>query len=310
MRVSLTSVSKGRALPETSLSFASGTARLAVAETEQRPAVLGLIASGRMRASGEVLIDGAPDARALRRRVALVDAPEVCDPAPDVAVAGVAAEELMFAGRPSSPLAVRRWLTDAGFADLARVPIADVAPGDRVRLLLELTALRAGVEGMVLVSPDRHGGSPEEWWGIVEELAARGFAMLAIAGDASAMVLDGRAQRAERADEPAASAVPAAEPRTIAPAEDDPAGGILTPADTPPAEEGASSPAPTGLDASGPADALQPRTTGPDADDPGADILAPAETPRAEEAGESGPQEPGGTANPPLTTSDEGEEAR
>ena len=200
MRIELERVSKGRglALPETSLDFGTGTARLAVAETEQRPTVLGLIASGRMRPdTGSVRIDGARDARAIRRRVALVDAPDVSEPAPNVSVYGVVAEELMFAGRGANPLAARTWLGGMGMSGLARIPIADVAPTDRLRLLLELTVLRSDVEAVVLVSPDRHGGDPTAWWELAEEFAGRGVGMLVIAGAAAGAVLDGRAERAE-----------------------------------------------------------------------------------------------------------------
>ncbi|WP_345803458.1 hypothetical protein AAIB33_16500 [Microbacterium sp. AZCO] len=193
MRIALTEVSKGRngiSLPETSVEFASGTARLALAETEQRPTILGLIASGRMRPdTGSVLIDGKRDAAALRRRIALVDAPDVSDPAPNVTVAGIVAEELMFAGRRSDPVAVSRWLQEAGARDLARTPIADVLAARRLRLLLELATLRHGVEGLVLVSPDRHGGDPREWWTLAQEFAERGYAVLVVAGEASAAVL-------------------------------------------------------------------------------------------------------------------------
>lgn len=193
MRVTLTGVSKGRAgiaLPETSAVLSSGRAALAVAETEQRPTILGLIAAGRMRPdTGEVLIDGRKDAGALRRRVALVDAPDVSDPAPNVTVAGIVAEELMFAGRRSDPVAALRWLDEAGARELARVPIADVAPERRLRLLLELATLRDGVEGLVLVSPDRHGGDPRDWWRLAQEFADRGLAVLVVAGEASAAVL-------------------------------------------------------------------------------------------------------------------------
>lgn len=203
MRIRLTDVAKGRrdeALPPTSLAYASGEARLALAETEQRPTVLGLIASGRMAPDvGTVTIDGRADAATLRRAVALVDAPDVCDPAPNVTVAGMVAEELMFAGRPSNPVSARRWLEAEGFGAIARTPVADVSPRERVALLLGLTALRPGVEGMVLVSPDRHGGHPAEWWELAESFADRGFAMLVVAGEAAAIVLEGRAQRADAA---------------------------------------------------------------------------------------------------------------
>ena len=190
MRIDLRDVSKGIALPPTSVAFESGQAVVAIAETEQRPTVLGLIASGRMVSdSGLVLIDGGEDAAALRSRIALVDAPGVSDPAPDVTVAGVTAEELMFAGRPAGPAAVRRWLDEAGCGGLARIPIGDVTPGERIGLLLALTALRPGVEGIVLVSPDRHGGDPREWKGLADAYALRGMAVLVIAGAAAASLL-------------------------------------------------------------------------------------------------------------------------
>lgn len=193
MLIELTDVSKGRrgiALPATTLTYRSGRATLAMAETEQRPTVLGLIAAGRMKPdSGSVLVDGARRSRDLRRRSALIDAPDVSEPAPNIIVAGVVGEELMFAGRLSDPLSARRWLDDHGLRHLSRTPFADVAPRDRLRILLELAALRPGVEALVLVSPDRHGGDPRDWWLLAEEFAARGFAVLVIAGQAAARVI-------------------------------------------------------------------------------------------------------------------------
>ncbi len=193
MLIQLTDVSKGRrgiALPPTTLTYRSARATLAMAETEQRPTVLGLIASGRMKPDdGTVLVDGTPRSRDLRRRSALIDAPDVSEPAPNIVVAGVVGEELMFAGRLSDPLSARRWLDDHGLRHLSRTPFADVAPRDRFRILLELAALRPGVEALVLVSPDRHGGDPWDWWLLAEEFAQRGFAVLVIAGQAAARVI-------------------------------------------------------------------------------------------------------------------------
>ena len=191
MRVALHEVGKGRALPTTSLEFHSGAVRYALAETEQRPTVLGLIASGRMRPStGRVTIDGASNAGLLRRSVALVDAPDVSDPHPDITLAGVVGEELMFAGRRATPLHARRWLADLGYGELAGVPIGTVDPAARVRILCELAVLRDGTEGIVLVSPDRHGGSPDGWWRIAGEFADRGYAMLVIVGGSAAVALE------------------------------------------------------------------------------------------------------------------------
>ncbi|PTT22171.1 MULTISPECIES: hypothetical protein [Microbacterium] len=186
MRIVLHDVSKGRALPETSTAYETGTATLVVAETEQRPTVLGLVASGRMKVDGgSVTIDGRADRGAIRRRVALVDAPIVSEPESNVTVTGVVAEELMFAGRAPSPFAAARWLEGLGLDGLAGTAIGDVAPAARIRLLLELAALRADVEGLVLVAPDRHGGEPTAWWRIAREFAERGYAVLVVAGQAS-----------------------------------------------------------------------------------------------------------------------------
>jgi hypothetical protein len=195
MRIMLDGVSKGRrgqALPEMTLSFETGHARFIRAETEQRPTVLGLIASGRMKPdTGRVTIDAEADAAQLRRRIALVDAPEVSDPHPGVTVAAVVGEELMFAGLTATPLHARRWLRNLGFSDLAGIPIGTVDPAARVRILCELAVLREGVEGLVLVSPDRHGGRPDGWWRISAEFAERGFAVLVIVGGAAAAVIAG-----------------------------------------------------------------------------------------------------------------------
>jgi hypothetical protein len=205
VKVELDAVGKGRrehALPVTSAMFESGRVTLVAAETEQRPTVLGLIASGRMRPdTGRVALDGRSAPSRLRRRVALVDAPEVSEPEPNVTLAGVAAEELMFAGRRSDPIAVRRWLDEHALGEAASVPVSNVDPADRVRALCELAVLRKGVEGLVLVSPDRHGGLPAAWWAIAEDFAARGLAVLVIAGQASQSVLVERAAVVERACE-------------------------------------------------------------------------------------------------------------
>lgn len=196
MRVALDAVAKGRrdvALPPTTLSFATGRATLAVAETAQRPTVLGLIASGRMKPdAGALSLDGETGRRAttaVRRHTALIDAPDVSEPAPDIPVVGVVAEELMFAGLPSDPLSARRWLDAQGLRDRALLPFADIDPTSRIRLLLELAAARPGIRALVLVSPDRHGGDPRRWWATAQDFAARGLAVLVIAGEASATAL-------------------------------------------------------------------------------------------------------------------------
>ncbi|MBS1672501.1 MAG: hypothetical protein JSS74_00860 [Actinobacteria bacterium] len=211
MRIRVHEVSKGKkghALPATSLEIESGHARFVLAETELRPTVLGLIATGRMKPdTGEVTIDGAKNARELRRRMALVDAPEVSDPHPGVTLAAVVGEELMFAGLPATPIHARRWLDEIGFAELAGLPIGTVKPSVRVRVMAELAVLRDDVEGFVLVSPDRHGGRPEGWWRIASEFADRGFAVLVIVGGSAAAVIE-RLPEALETDYPSNATVP------------------------------------------------------------------------------------------------------
>ncbi|MGO4690278.1 hypothetical protein [Glaciibacter sp. 2TAF33] len=191
MRVTLIETSKGcSALPALSLEFRSRRVSVVVAETERRPTVLGLIASGRMRPdSGSVLINQVSDPSTMRRTIALVDAPEVSEPAADVTVAEVVAEELMFAGRLGHSRAVARTLAGLGLSDRTRLTMADLAPAERIRLLTELAVLRDGVQGLVITSPDRHGGDPSEWWTVAAGLAERGYAVLVIVGVASAAML-------------------------------------------------------------------------------------------------------------------------
>ncbi|WP_061964640.1 hypothetical protein [Demequina aurantiaca] len=194
MILALDSVTKGEghgAVDAVTATIESGSVTFILAETERRPTIVGLIASGRMRpASGTVTLDDVPsDWSNIRRRVALVDAPDACEPAPNVTVAGVTAEELMFAGLPSNRAAVRRLLAGIDLAEYAKDSISTVPPRHRVRLLTELATLRAEVDGLIIVSPDRHGGSPTEWWDTALDLAERGLAVAVVAGAASAAAL-------------------------------------------------------------------------------------------------------------------------
>lgn len=189
MKVELQEVTKGESLPPVSTSFESGTVTRVVVETEQRPTVLGLIATGRMRPSaGTVLIDGNEDRRKLRRSVALVDAPGVSEPDPDVTLGGAISEELMFAGGNSDAVSARMWARNMNVRDATNTPLIAIEPEERIRVLLELAAIR-GVDGLVLVSPDRHGGDPEKWWKITNLMARRGLAVLVITGRAADRVL-------------------------------------------------------------------------------------------------------------------------
>jgi hypothetical protein len=185
MRIVLENVSKGDALPEMSLVFETGTATVVGVETAGRPTVLGLVASGRMRPdSGSVRVDGSVSYGTIRTAIALVDAPTVSEPSAEITLAGVTAEELMFAGQPASPWAVMRTLRALGFDDYAKRAMGDLPPAVRIRALAELALLRPGVRGIVLTSPDRHGGAPADWAELARELAERNLAVLVVVGHA------------------------------------------------------------------------------------------------------------------------------
>ncbi|WP_445337895.1 hypothetical protein [Clavibacter sp. CFBP 8614] len=187
------------ALPAISLSYGGPEPVVAVAETELRPTVLSLVASGRMRIDGGALaLDGdgtagtdagadAKDVAArIAERVALVDTPRINEPADDVSLRAVVAEELALAGHRSGRHEVGVILDDQGLADLARAPFSAVPAVARIRLLTTLAASRAGVEAVVVTSPERHGGAVGEWMRVLRDLARSGTGVLVVTSEAAA----------------------------------------------------------------------------------------------------------------------------
>ncbi|MFD1720604.1 hypothetical protein [Amnibacterium endophyticum] len=175
-------------LPPISVALGADRPAFAAAEGERGPLLASLIAGGRLVPDrGQVLLDGIEDPRALRDAVALVDTPVVAEPAPTLPVGAVVREELLFAGRRARRADVEAQLTRLGLERWRRAPITDLPPADRLRLLLELAALREGVRLIVLTSPERHGGHATAWRRLADELTARGLPVLVIGG---AAVLD------------------------------------------------------------------------------------------------------------------------
>ncbi|MFT2712045.1 hypothetical protein [Clavibacter sp. Sh2126] len=187
------------ALPAISLCYGGPEPVVAVAETELRPTVLSLVASGRMRIDGGALaLDGdgtagtdagadAKDVAArIAERVALVDTPRINEPADDVSLRAVVAEELALAGHRSGRHEVGVVLDDQGLADLARAPFSAVPAVARIRLLTTLAASRAGLEAVVVTSPERHGGAVGEWMRVLRDLARSGTGVLVVTSEAAA----------------------------------------------------------------------------------------------------------------------------
>jgi hypothetical protein len=194
MRIDLVDVTAGEgsdALPPTTVGFESGSVTLVATETAQRPTLLALIASGRMVPEhGSVTRNPELSGDELRASVAVVDAPDISEPASGLRLDGIVQEELMFADMHSSAKAVLETLDTLGAREFARTPIEHVPATVRLHVLAELAAMRDSVEALVLTSPDRHGGDPLEWYPIAEGLAERGYAVLVIAGAASVALLD------------------------------------------------------------------------------------------------------------------------
>ena len=171
----------GPLLRATSLRAATGQAQLVAGTPGPGLTALALVLSGRLRPSaGSVLLDGADDPRALRRRVAVVDAPEVTSPEGSVRVRDVVAEGLSIAGRRSGARAVREWLRRAELDDQAGERFENLAPPARTRLLVDLAVEPPRVDALVLDSPDRHGGAPQDWHALARREADRGLAVIAL----------------------------------------------------------------------------------------------------------------------------------
>ncbi|MGW9114548.1 hypothetical protein [Microbacterium sp. NPDC055683] len=200
MRIAAQRVSKGGALPETTVHAESGSVTVVAVEGAQRPTVLALILGGRMHPdTGQAMLDGRADARGLRRAVALVDAPDVSAPADDLPLAAVLHEELAFAGVRGARRATRRLLADLDLVAHRATPMGELPADIRVRALAETAAQGRGVEALVLVSPDRHGGDPGGWHDVAVRWADRGFAVVVLAGAAAAAAVDA-ADRVGEAD--------------------------------------------------------------------------------------------------------------
>ncbi len=171
----------GAAVPPLTFSAGSGVTVLAV-ETAERPMLVSLLLGGRLHAdSGEVETDSS--------RVALVDTPVVAEPTPGVSLMTVVAEEFSFAGRAVSRGGIRKFLEEHELLGYAKVPIRSLPPADRVRLFSELALLRPGVEALIITSPERHGGSPLDWYPAIAAIAARGITIVIVTDAVTAATL-------------------------------------------------------------------------------------------------------------------------
>jgi len=187
LREAAVGTGRDAALPPASATFAPGFPTLVATEGGNRPTVLSLVASGRMKLDAgsvdAVDADGHPLSPArLRRAVALVDTPLVAEHSDDVSIATVVREELAL-GRSN-----RRADRPVEYSD--RHDFGSLSADHRLRLLIELALRRPEVAALVITSPERHGGDPALWWRVVRETAARGIAVLVVTDAATVAHLD------------------------------------------------------------------------------------------------------------------------
>ena len=171
----------GTLLPSTSLTVGEGEFALVHGDPGPGLTAFGLALAGRLHpTTGQVTFDGSADAAALRRRVAVVDAPGVSEPDEALALRVVIGEELALAGAPADRESVRRWLAEHDVAAYAGTRFENVAPVARTRLLTELAVARPAVRVLVLDTPDRHTSDVESWSMLAQEHAERGLAVVVL----------------------------------------------------------------------------------------------------------------------------------
>lgn len=161
-------------LPATTLEAARGEVLLVQADGQERRTALALALTGRMKPStGEVALGHDDSMSGLRRRSAIVDAPEVNAPEHHLTVRSLASEDLALVPfkfrdrtRPTE------WLRRNGFEDILPKWIEEVHPGRLLHLQLELALANKDVELVVVDSPDRHTADDDAWLPLLTRLAA------------------------------------------------------------------------------------------------------------------------------------------
>jgi ABC-type cobalamin/Fe3+-siderophores transport system ATPase subunit len=181
---------RGPLLRPTSLRLRDGERVLVAGDPGAGHTALALCLAGQLRpGTGEVRLDGSADPAELRRRIAVVDAPQVSEPDDGLSFATVVGEELAFAGLPADRRAVAAWIAGRGLQEYAREHIEHVPADVRTAVLTDIAAARPGVRALILDTPDRHAGDPGGWWRLAGSLAERGFAVAVLCTLSSARVL-------------------------------------------------------------------------------------------------------------------------
>lgn len=168
----------GPLLLPTSLRALPGEVTLVAGDPGYGHVALALAFGGRVRIQGVVTLAGSDDPDLRRRRVALVDVPDVTSPEGAVSVRSAVAEQLALAGRPAGRSATRAFLEGHELQDHAGDRFESLPPERRTVLLMDIAASREDTRVLVLSAPDRLGGDPEYWWHAAAQAAADGFTVV------------------------------------------------------------------------------------------------------------------------------------
>jgi hypothetical protein len=161
-------------LPATTLEARRSEVLLIQADGQERRTALALALTGRMKPStGSVSLGHDASLAGLRRRSAIIDAPDVNAPENHLTVRSLASEDLALVPfkfrdrtRPTA------WLVKHGFRDILEQWIEELAPARLLQLQLELALTNRDVDVVVVDSPDRHTADTTAWLPLLEQLAA------------------------------------------------------------------------------------------------------------------------------------------
>jgi energy-coupling factor transporter ATP-binding protein EcfA2 len=180
----------GPLLLATSVCVRTGEVTLVAGDPGYGQVALALALGGRLVPSiGTVRIEGVSDPRLLRSHVALVDVPGVSEPEEGLSVRAVIAEELALSREPARGGDVTTFLQSHEGLGHGSLRWEQLPSWLRTQWLAEVASRRAGVDFLVLASPDRFGGDPCLWWKVARTLAETGLGVVVQCTHASARLL-------------------------------------------------------------------------------------------------------------------------
>jgi hypothetical protein len=174
----------------TSVTACIGEVTLVAGDPGYGNVALALALGGRLApTSGNIRIGGVGDPELLRSHVALVDVPTITAPEDGIGVRAVIAEELALSGQRARSRDVTDFLQTLDARRRGRLRWEQLPPSVRTQWLAEIASRRAGIDFVVLTSPDRFGGDPQDWWDVAKGLAGNGKGVIVQCTHASARLL-------------------------------------------------------------------------------------------------------------------------